>query len=691
MTLLAGLGVVLSRYSGQDDIVVGSPIANRQEAGLEELIGFFVNTLVMRVRVEGGLSLRELLGQVRQTALEAYQNQDTPFEKLVEELSPERSLNTTPLFQVMFALQNAPWDPQQMKGLQLRPAERSEHQVRFDLEVTAWEEADQIGIGWLYNRDLFDGWRIEQMARHYVRVLEEFARDAEQAVGRVEILSTEERRRILEDWNATECEVPEGTLPELFEAQVERTPDAIAVVFGEERVSYEELNRQGNRLAHYLIGLGVGPEVLVGICMERSIEMVVGILGILKAGGAYVPLDPEYPRQRLQYMVDDARLAQVISTVDLGQRLLGNRNVIALDDSQVSGEIARLCAINLSDNDRTSPLLMQHSAYVIYTSGSSGVPKGVMVSNSGIANLGCSQIRSFRVKGDSRVLQYASLCFDASLSEMVMTFLSGATLIIARESERAGAALINNLLSEAISHVTLPPAVLRSIPTVKSCLLRALILAGESCSNELLSGWSVIKHVLNAYGPTETTVCATIGELNSEGSPIGSPIWNTQVYVLSEGMEVVPIGVEGELYIAGVGLARGYLNRPGLTAERFVANPYGGGGSRMYRTGDVVRWRSDGNLEFIGRTDDQVKIRGFRIELGEVEAGLRSQEEVEQAAVVVQGEGVEKRLVGYVVGRVGQRIEVNRIREQLRERLPEYMVPSVVLVLEKLPLTANGK
>jgi non-ribosomal peptide synthetase component F len=247
MTLLAGLGVVLSRYSGQDDIVVGSPIANRQEAGLEELIGFFVNTLVMRVRVEGGLSLREMLGQVRQTALEAYQNQDIPFEKLVEELSPERSLNTTPLFQVMFALQNAPWDPQQMKGLQLRPAERSEHQVRFDLEVTAWEEADQIGIGWLYNRDLFDGWRIEQMAKHYVRVLEEFARDAEQAVGRVEILSTEERRRILEEWNATECEVPEGTLPELFEAQVERTPDAIAVVFGEERVSYEELNRQGNR------------------------------------------------------------------------------------------------------------------------------------------------------------------------------------------------------------------------------------------------------------------------------------------------------------------------------------------------------------------------------------------------------------------------------------------------------------
>ena len=378
MTLLSAFAVLLSRYSGQDDIVVGSPIANRQEAQLEEMIGFFVNTLVLRIRIRPGMSFRELLGEVKRTALEAYQHQDVPFERLVEELSPQRNLNRTPVFQVSFALQNAPWEAQKLKGLEVEPVRGSEVRVHFDLEVHVRERGEEIRFTWVYNRDLFDGWRMEQMARHYVRVLEALLADSHQAIEDIELLRPEERQQVLEQWNDTVREVPQATLPVLFEAQVERTPDAIAVVFEEQTLTYRELNERANRLAHFLIAKGVGPEDLVGVAVPRSLEMVVSLLGILKAGAAYLPLDPEYPLERLRLMLDDAKPACVITSGQVGFPILDG-HVIRMNESETVDVLAQCLTNNPTDAERTQTLLPQNPAYVIYTSGSTGVPKGTAV------------------------------------------------------------------------------------------------------------------------------------------------------------------------------------------------------------------------------------------------------------------------------------------------------------------------
>ena len=658
MTLLAAFGVLMSRYSGQEDIVVGSPIANRQEAQLEEMIGFFVNTLVMRMRVEGGMSFRELLGEVKQTALEAYQYQEVPFERLVEELSPERSLNTTPMFQVSFAVQNAPWESQRMKGLEVEPVGGGELRVRYDLEVHTWEREGQIGLYWLYNRDLFDRWRMEQMARHYERVLEAIVGDPDQAIGRVDVLETKERRRILEEWNATAQEVPEGTLPELFEAQVGKTPDAVAVVFEEQSLSYRELNERANRLAHYLIGQGVGPEDIVAIAVPRSMEMIVGLLGILKAGAAYLPLDPEYPAERLRFMMEDADPVCVLTTSEVAERLPGSGlRRIFLDDPGTNRIFGEQPARTPTNGERIRPLRSANPAYVIYTSGSTGIPKGVIVTHGGIPSLAAAQIHNFVLTPNARVLQFASLSFDATMMELLMVFAVGATLVVPFTRPIDGDLLASALANHTVSHALIPPSVLASISSSNFPNFETLIVGGDACSPNLVSRWSEGHRMINAYGPTETTVCATMsGPLSGEGvAPIGTPIWNTRVYVLDRNLEPVPVGVAGELYIAGAGLARGYLRRPGLTAERFVADPNGKPGTRMYRTGDLARWRSDGNLEFLGRVDDQVKIRGFRIELGEVEAALRSDERVRDAVVMVrEDQPGEKRLVGYVVLRTQQ-------------------------------------
>ena len=652
MTLLAAFAVLLSRYSGQDDIVVGSPIANRQEQQLEDLIGFFVNVLVMRVRVKGDKSFRELLHDVRKTALEAYQHQDVPFERLVEELAPERNLNSTPIHQVMLAVQNMPTVAHGLKGVEMERVKAKGIQARFDLELNVWESGASTALTCLYNRDLFDRWRIEQMVRHYVRILEEITADSEQDVGSIDLLSDEERRRMLEEYNDTGREASRATLPELFEAQVERTPEAIAVVYQDRRLTYSELNRRANQLAHLLIGKGIGPEDTVALALSRSTEMIVGLLGILKAGAAYLPLDPNYPQNRLAFMVQDTKPTCMLTDSHILPRVPTIASHILLDDPHISETLARLAKTNPSDRERHTPLTPQNAFYVIYTSGSTGAPKGVVCSYSGLLSLVKTQVERLNVGIGTKVLQFASGGVDASLWETLIALTAGGTLVVIEDALRNSPQLENAIVANGITHALLPPSLLQTLQPSSLGPLGTLIVGGEACSSDLVQAWSHERCLINAYGPTESTICATISKpIASLGNPpLGPPVANTLLYVLNPVLEPVPIGVNGELYIAGDGLARGYFNRAGLTAERFVANPFAGMGRRIYRTGDLVRWRKEGILEFVGRTDHQVKVRGFRVELGEVETALRGHERVHDAVVVSHEDRLGKeKLVGYVI------------------------------------------
>ena len=535
-----------------------------------------------------------------------------------------------------------------------------------------------------YSTDLFDRASVEAMAGRLVRLLEAALAAPDRAIGSLDILAPAERHTILREWNDTAHPVPVATLPQLFAAQAARTPDTIAVVFEDTALTYAELDARANQLAHHLQGLGVGPEVVVGLCVERSLEMVVALLGILKAGGAYLPLDPGYPPDRLAFMLADARVDVLVTRTALRDRLPpAPARIVCLDADGPA--IAR--------HPTAAPahaLCPQNTAYVIYTSGSSGVPKGVAVTHGGIPNLATAHIEGLAITGESRVLQFASLSFDAAIWEISATLLSGAALIL-MPPER-GDALTRVVRQTGVTHATLPPVVLAGL--LEGLPIESLTVAGESCSPELVLRWSAGRRMINAYGPTETTVCATMSEAlcGAIVPDIGRPIWNTQVYVLDGGLEPVPAGVAGELYIAGAGLARGYLGRPGLTAERFVADRFGPAGGRMYRTGDLARWRSDGVLEFLGRADDQVKLRGFRIEPGEIEAALTRHPDVGQAAVIArEDQAGDKRLVAYVVAASGRAVDAAALRADLAQRLPDYMVPSAFVLLDRLPLTPNGK
>jgi amino acid adenylation domain-containing protein len=647
MTLLAAFKTLLYRYTGQTDIVVGTVTAGRNQPEIQQLIGCFVNTLVLRTDLKENPSFRQLLERVREVTLGAFAYQDLPFEKLVEALHPEGNLGQNPLFQVAFVLQPLMSGvDSMMNGSQL---DIDTETAKFDLALELQERPEGLVGRFEYSTDLFDAETIERMVGHFQTLLEGIVANPEQKIAQLPLL-TEFERQQLAGWNNTETDYPkDACIHQLFEQQVERSPDAIALVFEDQQLTYQELNRWANQLARHLRNQGIGPEVMVGICMERSLEMVVGLLGILKAGGAYLPLDPMYPPERLAFMLEDTLVPLVLTQEKLVPMLLEQGiPLVCLDTG---------CPAIAPLRSEENPALQVGSdnlAYVIYTSGSTGTPKGVLLEHQGLCNLATAQIQIFGVQPASRILQFASLSFDASVSEIFMALLAGSTLVLAtRDSLLPGATLIELLRDQAITTVTLPPSVLAVLPLLELPALHTIIVAGEACSPELVAHWASGRRFFNAYGPTEATVCATVAEVTyCDGKlPIGRAIANTQCLLLDAQLQPVPIGIPGELYIGGPGLARGYLNRPELTAERFIPNPFSDEpSSRLYKTGDLARYLSDGNIEFLGRIDQQVKIRGFRIELGEIEAVLSQHPDVRESVVMKREDAWgNQRLVAYIV------------------------------------------
>ncbi len=698
MTLLAAFQVLLSRYSGQEDIAVGSPIAGRNRAEIEGLIGFFANTLVVRTDLSGDPTFKELLRRVREVALEAYDHQDVPFEKLVEELQPQRDTSRTPLFQVMLTLQNTPGKALELPGLRLTQQELERGTAKFDLTLSMVEGPEGLRGACEYNTDLFEAATITRMLGHLQTLLEGVVANPAQRLSTLPLLTEAERHQLLIEWNDTQIDYPrEACIHRLFEEQAERTPDAVAVVFDDQQLTYRELNRRANQLAHHLRRLGVGPEVLVGICVERSPELVVGVLAILKAGGAYVPLDPAYPKERLAFMLEDAQVPVLLTQERLIEGLPRHAaRLVCLDaDWPV---VARE-----PEKNPTGGATARNVAYAIYTSGSTGRPKGVLLTHGGLSNLVSWHRQAFAVSEVDRAAQVAGPAFDASVWELWPYLAAGASVYFPDEETRLSPMRLRDwLLSESITISFLPTPLAESALSLDwpdNSVLRIMLTGGEKLYR--YPSDSTPFTVVNNYGPTENTVVTTSGLVpptkagkQADTTPtIGRPIANTQTYLLDRNLEPVPMGVPGELHIGGAGLARGYLNRPELTAEKFVPNPFGDEpGARLYKTGDLARYLPDGSIEFLGRLDYQVKVRGFRVEPGEVETVLTEHPVVRQSVVVArEDEPGDKRLVAYVVPTQRQAPTSGELRALLKAKLPEYMVPSVFVLLEVLPLTPSGK
>ena len=693
MTLLAAYKTLLYRYSTQTDIVIGTPIANRNRGEIEPLIGFFVNTLALRTNLSGSLTFRELLARVRETALGAYLHQELPFEKLVEELSPERSLSYQPIFQVMFIFNNAPTPDFHLPELNISGIEWSNKVSKFDLTFIMMETQEGLRGFCDYSRDLFDPTTIARLVDHFEALLESVADDPEQTLDQIPLMTDAAKRQLLVEWNDTRVAYStQKCVHQLFEEQVARQPHAIALSCDGEQVTYDELNRRANQLAHYLRDLGVGPDVLVGLLMERSIEWATGLLAILKAGGAHVNLDPTYPKDRLCYMMEDAR-----SSILLTQQRFAT--------GEVKSEITTVCIDSdrdkfeqLSEQNPESGVSADNAAYVVYTSGSTGRPKGVVNTHGPLVNLSLWHQRTFNVTASDRASQIARTGFDASVWELWPYFISGASLHIVDEETRLSAIKVKNwLVEKSITIAWLPPVLAEGLLLEeKLSELSLRVLTAGSDKLLLHPSDQAGFDYFNTYGPTEATVISTCGLLPSQTEQgclpsIGRPIANTEIYILDQLLQPVPIGVCGELYIAGISLARGYLKRPALTAEKFIPNPFGeAAGRRLYRTGDLARYQPDGSIEFNGRNDAQVKIHGFRIELGEIETRLSQHPCIESAVVLVQEQPpVGKRLVAYVVA--DQVLSVSELRDYLRQSLPDYMVPAIFVRIDNVPLSPNGK
>ncbi|MFY0528921.1 amino acid adenylation domain-containing protein [Archangium gephyra] len=691
MVLMAAFQALLFRYTGQTDVLVGTDIANRHHAETEGLIGFFVNQLVLRGRPSGALSFRELLAQVRETSLGAYAHQDLPFEELVKAVNPERSLAHSPLFQVKLILQNARDVALELPGLTLRSEGKDSGAAKFDLTVVFTDSSDGLSCVCEYSTDLFDEGTVARLQGHLRTVLEGAVAAPEQRLSVLPLLTAEERRQVLVEWNGNRGEVaPPGLCAhEIFAAQAARTPDAVAISFAERQLTYAQLDRRANQVARHLRTLGVGPDMVVGLCVERSPELVVGLLGILKAGAAWLPLDSSLPAERLSMMMGDAAVPVLVTQELLADELPSLGELLVCLDSDAAAFDAQ------PETPPGTGVVPDSLAYVIYTSGSTGRPKGVLLTHHGLSNMALMLARARGVGPGSRVLQLASPSFDVFVSEVFSALLTGARLCMAdREALRPGPGLLTLLEELAITTVGLPPSLMAQLDSSGLPALTTLFTGGDVCAPEVARRWSAGRRFLIEYGPTETTICAT---LNEEAGPerlgIGRPMQGVQAYLLDEALQPVPVGVPGEVYLGGVGVGRGYLGRPDLTAERFMPVPFGGeSGARMYRTGDLARWRADGELVFVGRVDQQVKVRGFRIELGEVEGALSEHPGVREAVVMAREDVPgHKRLVAYLVAHEGEALEPEALRDFLKSKLPDYMVPALFVELESLPLTPNKK
>ncbi|BEP60726.1 hypothetical protein GmRootV213_12800 [Variovorax sp. V213] len=698
MVLLAGFQSLLHRYTGQEDIRIGAPIANRNRMEVEGVVGMFVNTLVLRNPVHGRLSASRVLAQARDAVLGAQANQDLPFEQLVQTLQPERSLSHTPLFQVMF---NHLFEDYrafaQLPGIAAQDHALPDLAAQFELTLEARERPDgHLSLAMIYAAELFERDTIERMAGHYVAILRALVDRPEQPVGDIDLLGAPEQARLAQWGVNTHREPGAEPVHRMIERQARLQPDATALLFADEALSFSELNRRANRLAHRLIALGVKPDALVGIAMERSVELVVGLLGILKAGGAYLPLDPDYPAERLAYMVQDSGI-ELLLAHRATHACLHDRSRLAtleIDSLDFGGE---------SDADPQVALHGENLAYVIYTSGSTGQPKGAAIRHHALHSCMAWMQRTYGLTQGDTVLHKAPFGFDVSVWELFWPMTAGARLVVANPGDhRDPARLVELIQRHQVTTLNFVPSMLQAFLAHEgieaSTRLRHIICGGEAMPAETqketlqrLRGATL----QNLYGPTETTIHVTRWTCRDDGQslvPIGQPISHTSAHVLDAELNLVPQGVAGELYLGGVSLARGYLNRPGLSAERFVADPFDSeGGGRLYRTGDLVRWNAEGQLEYLGRIDHQVKIRGLRIELGEIEAQLLAQPEVREAVVVAKDGPAGARLVAYLAAHAGRAVDSAVLKERLAQVLPDYMVPRAFAVLDGLPLNANGK
>ena len=748
ITLLTAFNTLLHRYSDRDDIIIGSPIAGRNRLETEGLIGFFVNTLALRTKFTANQSFRELLAQVRQTVLEAYNHQDVPFEKLVEELQPERDTSRSPLFQVMFSLDNPAEENLTCSDLTLSPfyVQSDEITAKFDLTLVMVDTEEGLKGIFEYNTDLFAPATIKRMVGHWQVLLEAITTNPDLDVNLLPFITAAEKQQLLT--NSTQIEYPQHLgIHDLFAAQAQKTPDAVAVKQENKTLTYAELNTRANQLAHYLQELGVTTEVKVGICLERSPEMIVAVLAILKAGGAYVPLDPNYPTQRLEWMLEDSQVKVLLTTEKLQEKLPEHKaKVICFDSHQ------KIIAAYPQTNPETQ-VKPENLAYIIYTSGSTGKPKGVMIEHHSLTSFTCSAVAEYQITQQDTVLQFASLSFDVAVEEIYPCLITGGTVVL-RTDEMLNSlpTFVAKCQEWGVTVLDLPTAywhqltyglVSQNLTLPES--VRLLIFGGEAASPETVRIWleniGEYPQLINAYGPTETTVEATTykftvgvngpsGEilltkvahggnpqdrtfalfssretrptkvshrspLQNREIPIGKPISNAQVYILDKNLQQLPIGIPGEIYIGGTGVARGYLNRPELTQQKFIPNPFVGtfhGTSLLYKTGDLGKYLPNGNIEYLGRIDNQVKIRGFRIELGEIETLLNQHSDIQQAVVIAREDVPgDKRLVAYVVLNQNQTLTSEQMRGFLQQDLPNYMIPSLLVILDRIPLTPNDK
>src|SRR6266481_6073380 len=722
MALLTGLQITLARYSGQREVVVGSPVANRNRVEVEPLIGCFINMLVLKGDLSGGPTLREAMRRVKQTAVDAYGRAEVPLQKLMEALQRER--NAESLFQVTLGMQESAASSLEIAGLKFRFLLPDIESLQFDLRIAAEEHGEEISLWVSYLEELYEEATIERMMRHMRVVLKAMVENREQRVWELELLSEVEREQVLGKWNGKKQLYPEQKgIAELFEEQVKRSATAVAVEYEGKRLTYEELNGRANQLGHYLRKRGIEQESRVGICIERSLEMVVGILGVLKAGGAYVPLDPGYPEDRLEYMVEDSGVSLLLvqqRTRDLVGKGSGLEQVVLNEYEEkawelIRGESRENLGRDGSGSGNEEGGYGKQLTYVIYTSGSTGKPKGVMIAQEAILYRLWWAMERFPLGAGDEVLQKTAFSFDASVWEMLVPLLRGARLVMARPGgQQDSQYLVETVEKQKITVLQLVPSMLGvwlQERGIEGCgkTLKWVFSGGEALTLELVERFRLKLpgvQLENLYGPTEASIDAINwsceGELDGEQVyvPLGRPLTNAQIYIVNEELALAPVGVAGEIHIGGAGLARGYTGKPELTAERFIPNPFASReGERLYRTGDLGRFRPDGMIEFLGRKDEQVKIRGYRIELGEIEAELARHESVKEAAVAVQDGSGEKRLVGYVVlkaagqGVAGQMEKPGEgtLKEYLSWNLPEYMVPAVIMELEQLPRSSSGK